>query len=320
MKAIGWARAGTKDPPQILEVDAPTPGQGQVRVRVVSSAVNPADLKVSGGEFVGRFLHARVSPLIMGYDFSGVVESAGEGVSDLKAGDEVFGFLAYAGSTRQGAFAELVTSNRDEIAKKPAGAAHEVLAAAGTPGATALQSMRDLGGLRDGGRVLIVGAAGGVGSHAVGIAKRLGAHVTAVCSTYAVDFVKGLGADETVDRRKQDPMTVPGPFDVVFDAAAAHSYLASRHLLAKGGAYVTTLPSPGVFLGKATAALSSRRCEFITVKSVGKDLEQLATWIEGGLQVPIGDRFPVRDLGAALARLGKGEVRGRIVVQVEGGF
>ena len=320
MRAIGWPRAGTKDRPQLLEVDAPLPGHGQVRVRVASSAVNPADLRVSGGEFVGRLLHARVSPLVVGYDFSGVIESCGEGVSDLQAGDEVFGFLGYASSTRQGAFAELVTANRDEIARKPKDVAHDVLAAAATPGATALQSMRDLGGLRAGGRVLIVGAAGGVGTLAVGIAKRLEAHVTAVCSTYAVDFVKGLGADEIVDRRKQDPMTVPGPFDVVFDAAAAHGYLACRHMLAKGGAYVTTLPSPGVFLGKAIAAFSSHRCEFITVKSTGKDLEQLATWIHDGMQVPIDARFPVREVGAALERLGKGEVRGRLVVQVEGGF
>ena len=97
-----------------------------------------------------------------------------------------------------------------------------------------------------------------MGSLAVGIAKRLKAHVSAVCSTYALDYVKGLGADEIIDRRKQDPMTLPATFDVVFDAAAAHSYFAARHLLVKGGAYVTTLPSPGVFLGKAVAVFKGR--------------------------------------------------------------
>jgi NADPH:quinone reductase-like Zn-dependent oxidoreductase len=258
--------------------------------------------------------------MVVGYDFSGVIDLCGSGVTDLKPGDDVFGFLAYSGSTRQGAFAEMLTANRDEIALKPKEVSHEVAAAAATPGATALQCLRDLGGLREGGRVLIIGASGGVGSLAVGIAKQLKAHVTAVCSTYAVDCVKGLGADEVVDRRKQDPMTVPGPFDVVLDAAAAHGFLACRHQLAKSGAYVTTLPSPGVFIGKAFAALSSQRCEFITVKSKAKDLEQLATWIRDGLQVPIDARFAVRDLAAALDRLGKGEVRGRLAVQVEGGF
>jgi NADPH:quinone reductase len=320
MKAIGWIKAGSKDPPHVLTTDAPKPGLGQVRVRVVSSAVNPADRRVASGEFVGRLLHARVSPMVVGYDFSGVVESTGEGVRDLHPGDEVFGFLAYSSSTRQGAFCELITVNCDEIAKKPKEVSHEVAAAAATPGVTAMQCMRDLGGLRAGGRILIIGAAGGVGSLAVGIAKRLEAHVTAVCSTYAVDFVRGLGADQIVDRRKQDPRTLAGPFDVVFDAAAAHGYLGCRHQLAEGGAYVTTLPSPGVLLGKAFAAFSSRRCAFIAAKSVAKDLEQLAGWMTAGLQVPIDARFPVRELGAALDRLGKGEVRGRLVIQVEGGF
>ena len=320
MKAIGWPHPGSKDAPQLLAPDAPAPGRGQVRVRVASSAVNPADLRVADGDFVGRLLHARVSPLVVGYDFSGVIESCGEGVSDWHPGDEAFGFLPYSGSTRQGAFAELLTANLAEIARKPKELSHELAAAAATPGVTALQCLRDLGRLREGGRLLLIGAGGGVGSLAVGIAKRLGAHVTAVCSTYAVDHVKALGADEIVDRRKQDPMSLPGPFEVVFDAAAAHGYFACRHLVAKGGAYVTTLPSPGVFVGKAFGALSSKRCEFIAVKSVAKDLEQLGAWILDGMQVPIDTRFPVRELGAALDKLRKGEVRGRLVVQVEDGF
>ena len=111
-----------------------------------------------------------------------------------------------------------------------------------------------------------------------------------------------------------------GPFDVVFDAAAAYSYLAFRKRIAADGAFVTTLPSPALFLGKAVAALSSKRCEFTAVKPVTADLEQLAAWLQGGLQAPIDTRFTVKDLGAALARIAKGEVCGRVVVQVDGGF
>jgi NADPH:quinone reductase-like Zn-dependent oxidoreductase len=320
MKAIGWPHSGATTGAQLFEIATPKPGRGQVRVRVVSSAVNPADGKIANGEFAGRLLHARVSPLVAGYDFSGVIESCGEDVGDLKPGDEVFGFLAYSSATRQGAFAEMLTANRGEIARKPAGVSHETAAAAATPGATALQFLRDLGRLHEGGRVLIIGAAGGVGSLAVGIAKRLQAQVTAVCSTYAVDFVRGLGADEIVDRRKQDPLTVPGPFDVIFDAATAHSYLACRRQLAKTGSYVPTLPSTGLLVGMALAAFSSQRCAFAAVKSAAKDLEQVAAWLLDGLQAPIEARFPVRELGAAMDRFAKGELRGRVVVQVEGGF
>ncbi|HEY3451158.1 MAG TPA: NAD(P)-dependent alcohol dehydrogenase [Myxococcales bacterium] len=320
MRAMAWQSPGPGQAPALVELEAPEPGPGEVRVRVAWSAANPADLKVTNGEFVGRFLHARVSPLVAGYDFSGAIEKCGAGVTDLASGDEVFGFLPYAGSTRQGAFAEFVTTGRAAVAKKPAGVSHETAAAAATPGLTALQCLRDLGRLPQGGRVMIVGAAGGVGSLAVGVARKLGAKVVAVCSGYSADFVRSLGADEIVDRRTQDPLSVPGPFDVVLDAASAHSFLACRHQLGPAGAYVATLPSPGVFVGKLAALFSSKRCEFISVKSVGKDLELLASWIAEGMMVPVDARFPVREVRAALDKLAKGTVKGRVAVQVEGGF
>jgi NADPH:quinone reductase-like Zn-dependent oxidoreductase len=289
-------------------------------VAVKWSAVNPADAMVSSGALVGRLLHARVSPLVLGYDLSGVVLGSGADVHELRKGDEVFGHLPFASSTRQGAFAEYVVVARDTVARKPAGLPHDVAAACATPGLTALKALRDVGRLRAGGRALVVGAAGGVGSLAVGIAKRLGARVTAVCSTYAVEFVRALGADEVVDRQKEDPLALRGSFDVLFDAAPAYSYLACRHLLAPGGTYVRTLPDLGVALGKIAALFSSRRCELVAVKPVRKDLELLASWIERGLPIPIEARFPVRDLQRALERLERGQVRGRLAVQVDGGF
>jgi NADPH:quinone reductase len=167
---------------------------------------------------------------------------------------------------------------------------------------------------------LLLGAAGGVGSLAIGVAKRLGAHVTAVVSTYAVDHVRGLGADEVIDRTTQDPLTVAGPFDVVFDIAAASSYAKTRHLLSTTGAYVTTLPSAGFVAGKLLTAFSKRRCAFLTVKSTRGDLEQLATWLDGGMAVPIEARFPVRDLRKALDHLAAGKLKGRIAIDVENGF
>jgi NADPH:quinone reductase-like Zn-dependent oxidoreductase len=320
MRAMGWSGAGSGETPRLLEVEAPTPERGQLLVRVVASAVNPADDKVASGSFVGSVLHARVSPLVVGYDVSGVVEACGPDVTGVRAGDEVAGHLAYSSRTRQGAFAERVTVDVGTVALKPSGVSHEVAAAAATPGLTAMQSLRNLGRLPQGGSVLLIGAAGGVGSLAVGVAKRLGAKVTAVCSAYAVDFVRGLGADVVVDRKTQDPLALAGPFDVVFDAAAAYSYLACKHLVAAKGAYVRTLPDLGIAIGKFAALFSSRRCEFVTVASVKNDLELLLSWVADGMQVPIDTRFPVRDLAEGLARLKRGEVRGRVVIQVEGGF
>lgn len=319
MQAFGWSQPGKRSLPRALVVDQPEPGQGQIKVKVAWSALNQADLIVSSGQFARRFLHAWTTPLILGYDFSGTVEG-GPGMGDLKAGDEVFGFLPYAGTTRQGAFSEYVVVDRGAVARKPQGISHEIAAIAATPGLTALQFLRDLGRLKSGGRVLIIGAAGGVGSFAVSVAKRLGAHVTAVCSTYAVDHVRSLGADEVVDRRRQDPRTLNGRFDVIFDVSAAYSYAAFSKKLAQRGTFVSTLPTPGVFLGKILAPLAGKRCEFGGVKAVSSDLERLAGWLDSGLPAPVDAQFPVKKLGVALAHLGQGEVRGRIAVQVQGGF
>ena len=321
MHAIGTPQAGALDQLRRIDVEVPPLAKAEVQVRIVASALNPADLKVLRGDLAGRLLHARTHPLVSGYDFSGVVEASAAGVTDLRAGDEVFGFLPYSSRTKQGAFAERVVVPRKTIARKPVRVAHDVAAAAATPGITALQALRDKGRLPTGGRLLILGAAGGVGSIAVSIARAWSkAHVTAVCSTYALDFVRQLGAEEVIDRRQQDPRKLQGPFDVIFDTAAAYSFASMRHALSNEGAYVTTLPSLGFMTGKLMATASKKRCHTIIVKPTQADLEQLAELLAAGLQVPIDSRFPVRELSKACERLERGEMRGRIVVDVATGW
>lgn len=302
----------------VTELATPSAKPGEVLVRVVAAAVNPADLKVVRNELSGRVLHARTKPLVVGFDFSGVVEACGSGVDDLGAGDEVFGFLPYSGSNRQGSFAERVAVPRGTVARKPAAVTHAIAAAAATPGASALQALRDKGSLKTGGRVLVIGAAGGVGSLAVGIAKRLGAKVTGVCSTSSVELVRQLGADEVIDRRITDPYTLAGPFDVIFDTSATYSYARMRGQLTPAGAFVTTLPSARWFAGKLLTALSRRSCHMFIVRSTTADLEQVATWLADGMRVPIDATFPVHAVGKALTKLASGEARGRISIEVDG--
>jgi len=320
MRAYGSPAAGDISKLGLVEIDAPSPHAGEVLIRVVAAAVNPADLKVHRGELAGRVLHARTKPLVSGYDVSGVVEACGEGVGDLQPGDEVFGMFAYSSGTKQGSFAERVVMKRGEVAKKPAGVSHATAAAAATSGLSALQSLRDLGRLTSGQRVLVIGASGGVGSIAVGVAKQLGAHVTAVCSTPAIELVRSLGADEIVDRKATDPTTVTGPFDQIFDTAVAYSYAAMRHQLARGGAFLTTLPTAGFVGGKLLSLFSSKRCHMLLVKGKSRDLEQLGAWLATGMKVPIDSTFPIRDLAKALERQGSGKAQGKIVVGVENGF
>ena len=320
MRAMVATEQGSVDDVRRMDVPVPEPKRGEVRVKVHAAAVNAADYKVVMGMSGYRFIHRRVFPLHLGYDVSGVVDAIGDEVTAWKVGDSVFGHLAYHPLTRQGTFAEYVTLPESAVGRKPPDLSDETAAAAATAGLTALQALRDKGRLEEGGRVLVIGAAGGVGTLAIGIAKRLGAHVTAVCSADAIDFVRELGADEVVDRKQQDPMSLPGKFDVVFDTPVVHSYLQCRHLLTERGAYVATLPSQGVIAGALVTLVSSQRSALVAVASRRADLELLATFIQGGLAVPIDSRYPVREVGNAIERIARGDKRGRTVVDVVNGW
>jgi hypothetical protein len=318
MNAMTAAGYGPLEQLRTADVPMPTPGRGEVRVRTVASALNPADYKVLLGTM--KFLHARNRPLIVGYDFSGTVDAVGPDVTRVAVGDDVFGFLPYGPGNKRGAFAEALIAKVDEIARKPAGVSHERAAAAATTGLTAMQSLRDLGRLpKSGGRVLVTGASGGVGSIAIGVAMRLGAEVTAVGSGEGLEAARRLGATDVIDRTKSVLHgTRRGEFDVIFDAASAYRWSAWRGMLKPGGAFVTTLPSLGFAFDKLRSLLSSTRVHFINVKSRPADLELLCSWLEGGLEVPLASTIAVRDVAAGLRRLQK--TGGRVAVRVAGSF
>lgn len=312
--------AATSGHLEMTEIPLPAPGQNEVRVRVVAAAVNPAEEKVLQGGMVGRFLHAYSTPLILGWDFSGIVDAVGSGVSDLPIGTAVWGHLAFTPSQRQGTFSEFIVIPRDELAAKPDDVSFDVAAAAATVTMTALQSLRDLGKLKEGRKALIIGAGGGVGAVAVGIAKRLGGHVTAICSAADFERVKALGADDVIDYRSDDPLGNEAAYDVVFDTPAVHTFAQCANILRPGGNYVTTLPNAALVTGKMSTLFSSKSCHFIQVASRQDDLELVGEWLSDGLEVPIDSTFAVADVAAALARQKSRERKGRVVVSVDGGW
>jgi NADPH:quinone reductase-like Zn-dependent oxidoreductase len=303
----------------IHDLPLPEPSAGEVRVHVRASALNPADQRVLGGELLGNVLHGKQRPLVTGWDLAGTVEAVGPG-ADLAVGDEVFGCLAYARSTKRGAFAEAVVAPASSLAHRPTALSPGDACALATAGLTALQTIRDIGRVKPGQRVLVVGASGGVGSLAVGVASKLAAAVTGVCSADAADFVQSLGASSIIVRDQVDLRRDPQRYDIILDAAVAYSFVALSHLLRPGGVYISTLPGPGVLLAMALAPVFGKRAAFVAVKSKRADLEQLAAWAAEGMKVPIDSTFPVRDVAKALARLNKGGMKGRVVITVEGGF
>ena len=265
-------------------------------------------------------MHARTRPLIVGYDFSGTVDAVGPGVTSLAVGDDVFGCLPYSMSNRRGAFAEALVARADEVARKPGGVSHELAAAAVTTGLTAIQSIRDLGRLPPtGGRVLITGASGGVGSISIGVARRLGATVTAVGSGKGLELARRLGATTVWDRTTDSlPPATGDRFDVVFDPSCAWRWRDWRRTLVPGGAFVTTLPSLSFLADKLASLFSRTRVHFIGVKSRPADLQLLGGWLADGLEVPLAATFPVRDVARGLTQLQQSG--GRISIHVADGF
>jgi NADPH:quinone reductase-like Zn-dependent oxidoreductase len=300
----------------LREIDKPTAAPGQIVVNVRAAAVNPADLKVLGHRDGGSFLHASKFPLVLGYDYSGVVTEVSAS-SAHKVGDEVYGFLPYARSTVAGTYAEYVAVSEAAAGPKPHKLSHEQAAAAATSAATALQGLHKAK-LAAGHTVLINGASGGVGSYAVQIAKTLGATVIATASGGKADYVKGLGADRVYDYKTTPLRAIEERFEVVFDVASTSSFGTCAPLLESGGSYVALLPVPGLFLGMARAVFSAKRCTFIIVKPIAADFAQLATWFDEGKLKPILDAsYPLAELPAALERQRIGDIRGKLAITID---
>lgn len=314
MQAMAVPALGPPSTLTLVTLPLPAPGPGQVRIKVVAASVNPAELKTISGET--GLLHAKAFPMVTGWDYSGVVDALGAGVTALALGAEVFGFLPYSRRTRQGSFAQFVLASADQLAAKPAGVSHLQAAAAATVGITALQALRNAG-LKAGQRVLVTGASGGVGALAIGIAQRLGASVDALSSKPHLEAVRGLGAQQVWDR--QDPAwmaAAAGRYDVILDATGRLGYGRLRPLLTPGGRHVTTLPSLPFLVDLLSSRLRGQKAGMVICKSVPADLAQLAQWMEAGLAVPVAQTYPLAQLAEALTRLQAGDLFGKLAVQV----
>src|SRR5918997_1981213 len=204
MKAMVNMKYGPPDVLELTEVERPTPKDDEVLLKVHAASVNPADWHLlRGNPYIARLQLGLRYPKtrVLGCDVAGREEAVGKNVTTLQTGDDVFGSPFMHGF---GAFAERVSVSEDLLAPKPANLSFEQAAAVPLAASTALQGLRDHGGIEPGQRVLIVGASGGVGTFAVQIAKYFGAEVTGVCSTRNVEMVRSLGADHVIDYTAQD--------------------------------------------------------------------------------------------------------------------
>jgi len=324
MNAVVYSEYGGPEVLQLMDVEMPAPGPGEVLVKVHSAAVNPADWHLVRGVplpirmVTGGFRRPKPQRRVCG-DFSGTIAAIGTGVTGVAVDDPVFGY-----SERGGALAEYLTVPADTLAGKPERLTFDQAASVPLAGLTALQILRKAQ-VRRGQHVLIVGAAGGIGTLAVQIAKASGAHVTGVQSTSAVDLVRSLGADRVIDYTKEDFTTGDARYDVVFDNVCNHTLAAVRRVLKPGGTFVPNgggSPEKGISLGGLLRVVASRpfisqKVLFGVTKPNRADLQVLADMIQAGTLTPVIDRYyPLTAAAEAFRHLESGHAHGKILVTV----
>src|SRR5437762_6324398 len=236
MKAVVYTNYGSPDVLEIRDVKKPTPNDDQVLVKVRAASLNPLDWHfMEGTPYIMRALGAglrKPKDPRLGVDLAGEVEAVGKNVTQFKPGDEVFG------TGHGAAFAEYVCAGKTKLVMKPANLTFEQAAAVPIAGLTALQGLRDKGGVQPGQKVLVNGGSGGVGTFAVQIAKALGAEVHAVCSTRNVEQARELRADRVFDYTREDFTRSGARYDVLFDNAGNRSWSSMRRVLAPHGTVV----------------------------------------------------------------------------------
>ena len=302
---------------EVADVPTPEPAADEVLVRVHASSINRSDFYAfAGGALLMRPLLCGAR---LGGDFAGVAEAAGDDVHDIQPGDEVFG-------ARSGAFAEYVAV-KTAVARKPGNLTFEEAAAVPIGALTALEALRDRGGLRAGHRVLVNGASGGVGVFAVQLAKALGAgHVTAVCSTRNVEQAHSLGADRVIDYIRDDYTRGDDRYDLIVDIAGSHSWRANRRVLTPDGRLVLVgLPMGNGVTGPLgplahrwlTSRVGRKKLAFFVCKPNRANLATLRELIESGSVKPLVDRvYPLSDIADALSAMGRGHTQGKLVVRI----
>jgi len=315
MKAVVHERYGPPEVLRVKEVERPEPQQDEVLVRVVASSVTRSDAGLRNTEYwFSRLLTGvrRPKRIVAGMELAGVVEQVGASVTELHAGDEVFGI-------KGGANAEYVCVRESGLlAHKPAGLTFDEAAVLADGPLLVLSTLEPQE--RAGQRILVYGASGSIGTAAVQLAAHFGAHVTAVCNGKNVELVRSLGADEVVDYEREDFTKRGETYDVVYDAVGKHSFRRARRALRPGGLYMSMdlgylWHLPLVVL--ATRWLGSRRATLGIGRYRREDLLLLKEIVEAGGYRPVVDRvYPLEEAVEANRYVETGQKTGNVVLRV----
>ncbi|HEY0376773.1 MAG TPA: NAD(P)-dependent alcohol dehydrogenase [Pyrinomonadaceae bacterium] len=320
MKAIVAHSYGPPDVLKYEEVEKPVAGDDEVLIRVRAASLNPLDWRLLRGKpyflrvMVGLRRPKEARP---GRDVAGEVEAVGRNVTRFKPGDEVFGAC-------RGAFAEYACARESALVRKPENVTFEQAASVPVAGLSALQGLRDKGRIRPGQKVLINGAAGGVGTFSVQIAKSFGADVTGVCSTRNVEMVRSIGADAAVDYTREDFTAGAERYDLILDCVGHPSLSALRRVLTRDGTCVIVgaphRPSLVLLLAHVIKPLVlspfvSQKFAILMAKLKKEDLTVLGELMEAGKVTPVIERrYELSEVVEAVRHVEKGHARGKVVI------
>lgn len=324
MKAIVNTEYGPPDVLHLAEVEKPTPTDDEILIKVHAVSVNTADWRrLRAVPFLARLDGGLLKPkkTILGSDVAGRVEAVGKNVTQVRPGDEVFADLFAYGN---GGFAEYVCATENALALKPANLTFEQSAAVPMAAQTALQGLRDKGHIQAGQKILINGAAGGVGSFAVQLAKSFGTEVTGVCRTDKLEMVRSIGADHVIDYTREDFTRNGQQYDLIFDAVGNRSVSDYQRALKPNGiCAIAGFTSMSHLLQFATLGAWVSRFGDKQVGMMGtyvpntKDLLFLKALLEAGKVVPVIDRcYPLSETAEAVRYLESGQAKGKVVITV----
>jgi NADPH:quinone reductase-like Zn-dependent oxidoreductase len=326
MKAIAQDAYGAEDTLVLRDIVPPAIGASEILVRVKAAGVDPGVWHLMTGRpylvrVIGMGLRRPQVP-VRGRDLSGVVEAVGSCVRRFHPGDEVYGVSKF------GSFADFARSGESDLATKAENLTFEEAAAMPTSGLTALQALRDVGDVQAGQEVLVIGAAGGVGSFAVQLAHTMDARVTGVCSTTRTDLVRSLGASDVIDYTSEDVDARGAKFDLIIDTAGRRPLSTLRRALKPYGTLAIVGGEGGgrwlggfdrqIFRAPILSLFSTQHLRPVTAKERAEDLEYLTRLAEEGSLRPIIDRtFPLKEAPQAIGYLAHGHPGGKVVVRVD---
>ena len=295
------------------EIAQPEITEDEVLIEVHAASVNPVDWKQRKGNHK-FFLKARF-PIIPGYDISGRIVKCGTNVRDFNSGDEVICRLT---KRFGGAFAEFASARKSTLSKKPVNIDHVQAAALPMAGQSALQALRDKGRIKPGQKIMVIGAAGGVGHFALQLARVFGAETTAVCRSKHENLLKLIRPDHHIDYEKENYLSGEVLYDIILDAAGVKTFLSCKRALKPGGTYITVLPRPKLIVHRIISLFTKgKQVRSFIQKSSGSDLEFLKNLVEEEKLVCVIDSvYPLDKVSEAHRRAESYSTEGKIIIKV----